>query len=139
DPRRYFLRRLLERLGLLRALTESTEAAGPAETPRQAEGRLVAADPTVMARFLAHPLAERLRICVRLWVAGGWWADGKPGDAPSSPHGLHTPAQPRVALARRRLVEGLSPHSGRASSARRRKQPEQGNANRATSLRSATR
>ena len=58
-----------------------------------------------MARYLAHPLAERLRICARLWVAGGWWPDGKPsGDAST----LHTPAQPRIALARRRLIEMLA-------------------------------
>lgn len=111
DPRRYFLRRLLERLGLLRPPTGSTElagSAGPAETQRRTEPRLVAADPAMMARFLAHPLAERLRICVRLWVAGGWWSDGRSGDAASGPQSLHTPAQPRVALARRRLVETLA-------------------------------
>ncbi|HET9980132.1 MAG TPA: helicase-associated domain-containing protein [Ktedonobacterales bacterium] len=108
DLRRYFLRRLLERLGLLRAITNPME---PSETKGRAEGRLIAADPAMMARFLAHPLAERLRICVRLWVAGGWWADGKPGDASTGPRSLHallTPAQPRVALARRRLVETLA-------------------------------
>jgi hypothetical protein len=41
-------------------------------------------------------------------VAGGWWPesrDSKPGDASQS---LHIPASPRVALARRRLVETLA-------------------------------
>ena len=105
DPRRYFLRRLLERLGLLRAPTETNMPIG---AQGRAEARLVAADAAMMARFLAHPLAERLRICVRLWVAGGWWPesrDGKPGDASQS---LHIPASPRVALARRRLIETLA-------------------------------
>ena len=97
DPRRYYLRRLLERLGLLRVPTE------PSKT--SAHGGLVAADAEIMARFLAHPLAERLRICTRLWVAGGWWPDGKPT---SVAIGLHTPIQPRIALARRRLIEMLA-------------------------------
>ena len=114
DPRRYFLRRLLERLGLLHAPAESTESTGRSETKGRPEARLVAADPAMMARYLAHPLSERLRICVRLWVAGGWWPDGKPGDVSTGPHplrtlhALHTPAPPRVALARRRLVETLA-------------------------------
>ena len=58
-----------------------------------------------MTRFLAHPLAERLRICTRLWVAGGWWPDGNPTRVTT---GLHTPIQPRIALARRRLIELLA-------------------------------
>lgn len=97
DPRRYYLRRLLERLGLLRVPSE------PSKT--STHGGLVAADTQMMARFLAHPLAERLRICTRLWVAGGWWPDGKPA---SVAIGLHTPIQPRIALARRRLIEMLA-------------------------------
>ena len=100
DPRFYYLRRLLERLGLLRVSSESSGATTIAESRR-----LVAAESATMARYLAHPLAERLRICARLWVAGGWWPDGKPsGDAST----LHTPAQPRIALARRRLIEMLA-------------------------------
>lgn len=97
DPRRYYLRRLLERLGLLRVPIEPSKAS--------ANGGLVAADTEIMARFLAHPLAERLRICTRLWVAGGWWPDGKPLRVST---GLHTPIQPRIALARRRLIEMLT-------------------------------
>jgi hypothetical protein len=97
DPRRYYLRRLLERLGLLRMLSE------PSKT--SAHARLVAADTDVMERFLAHPLAERLRICTRLWVAGGWWPEGRPASAAA---GLHTPIRPRVALARRQLLEMLA-------------------------------
>src|SRR6478752_4627094 len=97
DPRRYYLRRLLERLGLLRVPTEPSK--------ESANGGLVAADAEIMARFLAHPLAERLRICTRLWLAGGWWPDGKPTRVTM---GLHTPIQPRIALARRRLIELLA-------------------------------
>src|SRR5690348_307785 len=97
DPRRYYLRRLLERLGLLRVPIEPSKAS--------ANGGLVAADTEIMARFLAHPLAERLRICTRLWVAGGWWPDGNPTRGAI---GLHTPIQPRIALARRRLIEMLA-------------------------------
>ncbi len=97
DPRRYYLRRLLERLGLLRVLSEPSNAS--------AHGGLVAADTQMMERFLAHPLSERLRICTRLWVGGGWWPDGKPS---SVAIGLHSPIQPRIALARRRLIEILA-------------------------------
>lgn len=97
DPRRYYLRRLLERLGLLRVPTEPSKVS--------ANGGLVAADAEIMARFLAHPLAERLRICTRLWVAGGWWPDGKPTRVAI---GLQTPIHPRIAVARRRLIEMLA-------------------------------
>lgn len=97
DPRSYFLRRLLERLGLLRAQSD--------ETQPKSDVRLVAAEPAMMARFLAHPLAERLRICTRLWVAGGWWPDGKTASVATQ---LHTPVAPRIALARRRLIEMLA-------------------------------
>jgi hypothetical protein len=97
DSRHYYLRRLLERLGLLRVPTEPSKAS--------AYGGLVAADSEIMTRFLAHPLAERLRICTRLWVAGGWWPDGNPTRVTT---GLHTPIQPRIALARRRLIELLA-------------------------------
>lgn len=100
EPRLYFLRRLLERLGLLRVPSESQEGMAQSRS-----SRLVAAEYATMARFLAHPLAERLRICTRLWVAGGWWPDGKPSGTAT---GLHTPVQPRIALARRRLIEVLA-------------------------------
>jgi hypothetical protein len=90
DARLLFLRRLLERLGLL----------------QMNEGRLVAARRDVMARFLAQPVGERLRLCVRVWVAGGWWPDHlDPRVAPPRPL---VPALPRLALGRRRLVELLS-------------------------------
>lgn len=92
DPPLFFLRRLLERLGLLRA------------TPDRS--RLIAADRADMARYVAHPLAERLRICARLWVAGGWWPDRL--DAHAEPPRLMVPAPPRVALARRRLLHELA-------------------------------
>ncbi|HET8907654.1 MAG TPA: helicase-associated domain-containing protein [Ktedonobacterales bacterium] len=97
DARLYFLRRLLERLGLLRA--SNTRSAGTSATVE-----LLAAGSATMARYLAHPLAERLRICTRLWVAGGWWQDGSLAAAA----GLHAPVQPRIALARRRLIEMLA-------------------------------
>jgi Helicase conserved C-terminal domain len=97
DPQLYYLRRLLERLGLLRVPSE------PSKT--SLNGGLVAAETAMVGRFLAHPLAERLRICTRVWVAGGWWTDGKPASIAT---GLHTPVQPRIALARRRLIEMLA-------------------------------
>jgi hypothetical protein len=90
DPRLFFLRRLAQRLSLLR---EDTDEA------------LAAAEPSEMARFLALPFAERLRLCVRLWVAGGWWSD-RP-DAQREPPRLLAPAPPRVALARRQLLQTL--------------------------------
>lgn len=98
DPPLYFLRRLLERLGLLRAAPDKS--------------RLVAADRADMARYLALPLSERLRICARLWVAGGWWPDRL--DPHAEPPRLMVPAPPRVALARRRLLHELAtsePHT----------------------------
>lgn len=103
DPRLYFLRRLLERLGLLHFPGEPSGAVGTARIA--GSSRLVAAESATMARYLAHPLAERLRICARLWVAGGWWPDSKLSDGAATPH---TPAQPRIALARRRLIEMLA-------------------------------
>lgn len=87
----YFARRLLERLSLLRLDPEQL--------------RLHAAPWTNMERYLAHPLAERLRICTRVWVAGGWWPDVF--DAQNAPPRIHVPAPARVALARRRLIETL--------------------------------
>lgn len=92
DARLFFLRRLLQRLGLLRG------ASGDAG--------LLAAEQAEMARYLAHPLAERLRICARLWVAGGWWPDAP--DPRAEPSRLMTPAPPRIALARRRLLDALA-------------------------------
>jgi hypothetical protein len=90
DLRLFFLRRLLQRLGLLRVEGE----------------RLVARERADMARYLDHPLAERVRLAVRLWTAGGWWPD-RP-DASAAPPRLMTPAPPRIALARRRLVLTLA-------------------------------
>lgn len=98
DAPLFFLRRLLERLGLLRA------------TPDRS--RLLAADRADIARYVAHPLAERMRICARLWVAGGWWPDRQ--DAHAEPPRLMVPALPRVAVARRRLLHELAtsePHA----------------------------
>jgi hypothetical protein len=94
-PRFLYLRRLLERLGLLRA--------------SPGEARLVATERATMARFLAHPLAERLRICARLWVAGAWWPDRL--DPSAEPPRLLAPAPPRIALARRRALELLVGHA----------------------------
>ncbi len=91
DTALLFVRRLLERLSLLRVAPDGS--------------RLLAADQREMARYLAQPLAERLRVCARVWVAGGWWPDD-PGGAGELPH-LLAPAPPRVALARRRAIELL--------------------------------
>lgn len=88
-PRLLFLRRLGQRLGLL----------------IEKEGKLVASDRHVMARYLAHPLPERVRMCVRVWSAGGWWPDTP--DPRAAPPRLMSPAPPRVALARRRLLDSL--------------------------------
>lgn len=91
DERLFFLRRLLERLGLL----------------RRAEGdSLIAAPRAEIERYLAHPLGERLRICARLWVAGGWWPD-RPDPRVLPPRPL-VPAPPRIALVRRRLLDSLA-------------------------------
>lgn len=95
DPHILFLRRLLERLGLLHIQIDAA--------------RLAAADRSDMARFLAHPLAERLRICARVWVGGAWWPEHLDPrvDLPR----LVAPAPPRVALARRRAVELIAAHT----------------------------
>ena len=92
-PRAFFLRRALERLGLLRLSGE-----GDAR-------RLEAAETRVMARYLARSLAERVELLARLWAAGAWWPDHpEHGEAP----GLLAPAPPPVARARRRALEAVS-------------------------------
>jgi hypothetical protein len=96
DVRLFFLRRLLERLGLL----SRDEAA------ERATQRLVVAPSDQIAGHFARPLAERLRICARVWVAGGWWPDAS--DTRAAVPGVMTPAAPRIALARRHLVESLA-------------------------------
>jgi hypothetical protein len=96
DERLFFLRRLLERLSLL----------GVGETTERATQRLIAAPADQIAAFFARPPAERLRQCARVWVAGGWWPDAP--DARAAVPGVMTPAAPRVALARRRLIEALA-------------------------------
>jgi XPB/Ssl2-like helicase family protein len=106
DLRPHFLRRLLQRLGLLR-LAPSV-GADERDRPARASdgGRLIAAEREEMGRYLDHPLAERLRICARLWVAGGWWPDQPDGRGP--PPRVMTPAPPRLAVARRRLLDALA-------------------------------
>ena len=92
----FFLRRLLERLGLL---TRDEVA----ERPTQ---RLVAAPSDQITAYFARSLAERVRICARVWVAGGWWPDAL--DTRAAVPGVMTPAAPRIALARRHLIESLA-------------------------------
>jgi hypothetical protein len=96
DGRLFFLRRLLERLGLL---TRD-------EADERAIQRLVAAPSDQVASWFARPLAERLRICARVWVAGGWWPDAP--DTRAAVPGVMTPAAPHIALARRHLIESLA-------------------------------
>lgn len=92
DTRVYFLRRLLERLNLLKREPET--------------GRLVAGPEADMERYLALSLVERLRLAARVWTAGGWWPDTL--DASAEPPRLMVPASPRVALARKRLLDALA-------------------------------
>lgn len=128
DSRLFFIRRLLERLSLLRAVEGEIDSAGGASAAmapigvdvsanvaaagrapgvrRARAARLVAAPPALMARYLAHPLAERLRLCARLWAAGGWWPER--ADAQAAPPRLLAPAPPRIAVARRRLLATLA-------------------------------
>lgn len=92
DSRLFFLRRLLERLGLLTLAPDAQHLLpGPDEE---------------MGRYLALPLAARIRSNVRLWVAGGWWPD-RP-DPRTEPPRIRVPAPPKLALARRRLIEYLA-------------------------------
>ncbi len=88
----FYLRRILERLGLLRAAPDGSQ--------------LVVTERGESTRYFAQPLAERLRICARLWVAGGWWPDQ--ADPAAAPPRLLAPAPPRIALARRRTLETLA-------------------------------
>jgi Helicase conserved C-terminal domain len=90
DPRLFFARRLLERLGLLRRID------GP---------RLAAAPPDAARKLFALSLAERLRVCARMWVGGGWWPDHL--DARQEPPDAYVPAPPRVVVARRRALQVL--------------------------------
>lgn len=91
DTRLLYLRRLLERLGLLR--------------PADDQSALVAADAALMARYLAHPLAGRVQICARLWATGGWWPDAPDAHVELPP--LSSPAPPPVGRARQRLFGAL--------------------------------
>ncbi len=95
-PRLLFIRRALERLSLLRVT-----GAGEGEAQR-----LEAAETRAMARYLARPLAERVRMLVRLWLGGAWWPDHL--DPRAGLPGLLMPAAPRVAIARRRLIEEIA-------------------------------
>ncbi len=90
DMRRFFLRRLLERLSLLE---------------QDSEQRLVAAPQATMQRYVSLPLAARVRLCARLWLAGAWWVD-RPDERQDLP-GVRVPAPPRIALARRRALQTL--------------------------------
>jgi hypothetical protein len=96
DGRLFFVRRLLERLSLL---TKD-------EASERATQRLVVAAPDQIAAYFARPLAERLRICARGWVAGGWWLDTP--DTRGAVPSVMSPAAPRIALVRRRLIEWLA-------------------------------
>ncbi|HEV2404671.1 MAG TPA: helicase-associated domain-containing protein, partial [Ktedonobacterales bacterium] len=96
DGRTLFLRRLLERLTLLKR--------------EERAARLVAAPVAEMERFLALSLGERLRACAKVWIAGGWWPDTP--DPRAEPPRLMTPASPRVAVARRRLLDFLAASPG---------------------------
>ncbi len=92
-PRAYFLRRALERLGLLRLSGEDGAR------------RLEAAETRVMARYLARALAERVELLARLWATGAWWPDHpERGETP----GLQAPAPPALARARRHALDAVS-------------------------------
>ena len=90
DLRLFFIRRTLERLSLLR---------------RDSALGLVAGPRSEVERFFALPFDERLRLLVKLWVAGGWWVE-RPSER-QEPPGLRAPAQPSVALARRQALQAL--------------------------------
>lgn len=90
DLRLYFVRRLLERLGLLR---------------RDPERGLVAGARSEVERYFALALDERLRLAVKLWMAGGWWME-RP-DERQEPPGLRAPAHPAVAVGRRQALQAL--------------------------------
>lgn len=107
DVRPHFLRRLSQRLGLLRLAPSAGADERNRPTAHGGDGaRLIATEREEMAHYLDHALAERLRICARLWVAGGWWPDQL--DGRGSPPRVMTPAPPRLAVARRRLLDALA-------------------------------
>lgn len=97
QPRLLFIRRTLERLGLLRVVG--------GDSPDEAQ-RLEAAETRAMGRYLARSLAERSRMLLRLWVGGAWWPDRL--DPRAEPPRLLAPAPPRVAIARRRLLDEIA-------------------------------
>jgi Helicase conserved C-terminal domain len=90
DQRLYFIRRLLERLSLLRRDPELGLIAGPREE---------------VERYFGLPLDERLRLLVRLWLGGGWWVE-RP-DERQEPPGIRAPAHPSVAVGRRQALQAL--------------------------------
>jgi hypothetical protein len=81
---------MLERLGLLR---------------RDAATGLVAGAHKDLDRYFALALDERLRLCTRLWLGGGWWIE-RP-DEREEPPGIRAPAHPRVATGRRQALQIL--------------------------------
>lgn len=103
QPRLLFIRRALERLGLLRVVGGG--AADEADEADEAR-RLEAAETRAMGRYLARTLAERARMLLRLWVGGAWWPDRL--DPRAEPPRLLAPAPPRVAIARRRLLDEIA-------------------------------
>jgi len=109
DQRLLFIRRLLQRLGLLRPEGESAadDAGAVSRTLRDASRvRIVASASDLAIRYFSRTLDDRLRLCLRVWVAGGWWPDQLDERAP--PPRLLAPLPPRVAVARRRLLDALA-------------------------------
>ena len=107
DPRGLFVRRLLQRLGLLRVEDDADkDRAVDTRTRGGTVLKLRAADDALAKRFFSQSLDDRLRICLRVWIAGGWWPDHLDGRVP--PPRLMAPLPPRVALARRQLLEMLA-------------------------------
>ena len=92
ETRTAFLLRLLERLMLVKRDGEAS--------------RLVASPIAHIERYLAQSLADRLRLGAKMWVAGGWWPDVI--DLKAEPPRVMAPASPRVAVARKRLLDALA-------------------------------
>jgi len=110
-PRLLFIRRLLERMRLLVSTADQTGSlvgTASAQPDEVAESRFrLEAAATGMDRYIKLPFRDRVLLCARLWLAGGWWPERHDQAVRLAP--AYSPLAPRVALARKRALDRVLP------------------------------